>query len=362
MNAPLFSPLRPMIPTIEIFADSFMREFRSAPPERRFLLGTNRYAEALAKRYEFGGVIDEFAMATEWNGLRMLSVDDLPQNSLVISTATGRPLKALAKLDRPGVWAIDYFSLRKLAPEGLPPIRFNEDFDLEYARNRHRFEQVSERLADMESKRLFAKLIDFRLNQNLAMIADFRESLETQYFDDCVRMSPDEVFFDIGGFEGETTEAFMARSGRDSRAYVFEPDADNRDKCIANLARFSNVTVMSDALSDSTISHRMDGSGSNARLIPDSEGDASTNTLDAYGSLRPTFIKIDVEGHELNVLGGAAKTIAAQRPKIAVATYHQPDHFWRIPELVLSLNPDYQLYLRHYTESIYESVYYFIPS
>jgi hypothetical protein len=106
----------------------------------------------------------------------------------------------------------------------------------------------------------------------------------------------------------------------------------------------------------------MVGEGSNARVEAGAGQGLRFAQLDDYAYAQPTFIKVDVEGHEMNVLAGAQQVLTRMSPKLAIATYHQPDHFWRIPELVLTMQPRYTLLLRHYTESIYESVYYFLPS
>lgn len=48
-------------------------------------------------------------------------------------------------------------------------------------------------------------------------------------------------------------------------------------------------------------------------------------------------------------------------PKIAISVYHKSSDFRKIPEQILSIRSDYKIYLRHYTESIYETVMFFIP-
>jgi len=52
-----------------------------------------------------------------------------------------------------------------------------------------------------------------------------------------------------------------------------------------------------------------------------------TRPIDEYAFPRVGFIKIDVEGHELAVLEGAAKTIAEQRPNLLIECNddHHPD-------------------------------------
>ena len=62
-----------------------------------------------------------------------------------------------------------------------------------------------------------------------------------------------------------------------------------------------------------------------------------------------TFIKLDVEGAELEALQGAKRIITENRPKLAVCLYHKKEDYWRIPYYVKSLVPEYRLYIRHYS-------------
>lgn len=72
----------------------------------------------------------------------------------------------------------------------------------------------------------------------------------------------------------------------------------------------------------------------------------------------PTFIKMDIEGSELAVLRGCAETIRNHKLKLAICVYHKPEDIFEIPEYILSLNPDYKMWLRHYTNLVNETVLY----
>ena len=77
---------------------------------------------------------------------------------------------------------------------------------------------------------------------------------------------------------------------------------------------------------------------------------------------RVTFIKMDIEGAELESLKGAGRIIIReQKPKLAICVYHKKEDIFDIPEYILSLNPKYKLYLRHYTLGEWDTVLYAIP-
>ena len=73
---------------------------------------------------------------------------------------------------------------------------------------------------------------------------------------------------------------------------------------------------------------------------------------------KATFIKMDVEGAELESLKGAEKTIKKYKPKLAIAIYHKEDDILSIPQFILECRDDYKFYIRHYTSCNFETVLY----
>jgi hypothetical protein len=63
----------------------------------------------------------------------------------------------------------------------------------------------------------------------------------------------------------------------------------------------------------------------------------------------------------LKALDGARRHIERDHPKLAIAVYHRASDFWKIPEFILGIHKDYQVYLRHYTEGWIETLMYFVP-
>ncbi len=74
-----------------------------------------------------------------------------------------------------------------------------------------------------------------------------------------------------------------------------------------------------------------------------------------------TFVKIDIEGAEGLAIEGMTRHILDEHPKLAISVYHKADDFWKIPEQILTIRDDYELYMRHYTEGTDETVMFFMP-
>ena len=73
-------------------------------------------------------------------------------------------------------------------------------------------------------------------------------------------------------------------------------------------------------------------------------------TIDSFvagsGLNRVDFIKADVEGAELDLLKGAEGTIARDRPKMAITTYHHHDHAAQLVDRIRKIDPSYRCQAR----------------
>jgi hypothetical protein len=84
---------------------------------------------------------------------------------------------------------------------------------------------------------------------------------------------------------------------------------------------------------------------------------------DLLGGHAVDFIKLDIEGAEAQALRGAARTLAAHRPTLALSCYHKPEDLWQLPDLIEELVPGgYQFHLRQHAFNSLELVLYAIAS
>lgn len=199
---------------------------------------------------------------------------------------------------------------------------------------------------------------------NLGNIMNVQRN-ERQYFDLEYLKHADgrEVFVDAGCYDGANSVQFSKWSKSDAKVYAIEPDADN-------------VKVCQDVLSHNNISYEIYQGGvwsSKTTLCFNSSADTgsciSQDGDDVIEVIsidelthkdKVTFIKMDIEGSELQALYGCENTIRNNKPKLAICVYHKPEDIWEIPELILKFNPEYKLYMRHYTIKDTETVLYAI--
>ena len=110
---------------------------------------------------------------------------------------------------------------------------------------------------------------------------------------------------------------------------------------------------------------RFSEQGNLSSCIAEGQGENATRiqvkTIDGLNLEKVTLIKMDIEGAELNALKGAQRTIARDKPKLAICIYHSDDDMIRIAEYIHELALGYKLYVRHHTTTFAETVLYALP-
>lgn len=186
-----------------------------------------------------------------------------------------------------------------------------------------------------------------------------------QYYHPEVCIQPGDVVIDGGGCFGDTALAFAAETGTEGRVISFEPNALNLQVLHRNLDRnpelSKRVTVFERAISEQpeqVLSFSAQGAASH--INSGGEGSVRTETLDRLVETglvdRVDFIKMDIEAHEASALRGARRVLREFKPRLAIAAYHRPDDLLTLSELIMELQPAYQLRLGHITTGQSETV------
>jgi FkbM family methyltransferase len=132
---------------------------------------------------------------------------------------------------------------------------------------------------------------------------------------------PGDVIFECGGHHGCTALVLSRWTGPTGSVLSFEPHPRNADIFRRNmeLNHIGNVSLRQCAVGASPGRVAI-SDASNATVVRDGAADsvnAELLRLDDLAHLRPTLLKIDVEGFEVEVLRGAIQ-ILKQRPKLAI--------------------------------------------
>ena len=99
----------------------------------------------------------------------------------------------------------------------------------------------------------------------------------------------------------------------------------------------------------------------------DDVGDVEINAIpvaDVVGDERVAFVKMDVEGSELQALMGMEKIIRRDMPILAISAYHRQEDLITLPQFMNRFETEsehYQIFLRHHGCATAELVLYAIP-
>jgi FkbM family methyltransferase len=329
-----------------------------------YAFGINVYTNEIIDNFNVLSIIDDFAQASEYRGFPIISSDQIRKHVPVINCAGGRIGTTQALLKKVASEVIHYAELQMMYPQKLRDLVFNEGFRDIYATERDRFEKIESKLADEVSRATFRNLVEFRRTQKISHLMQFEDRQDCQYFEPFLLRKPDAIFYDVGCFDGKNTEDFIRWNAGNPKVWYFEPFKGNFARCDARLGSFKNVHGVNLALGNVNGNSYIVGQDDTATVASDGGEKIEIIRLDDLELEHlepPTFIKMDIEGAELQALHGMSRTIKEHKPQLAVSVYHRPRDFFEIPEYILSLVPDYEIYLRHYTESIYESVMFFLP-
>ncbi len=131
-----------------------------------------------------------------------------------------------------------------------------------------------------------------------------------------------DTVIDAGAWIGGHAMAYAKKVGALGRVFAFEPNPFAFDCLVRNKQLYPNVHCIKAALGDRLHSVSLlvqNGWHDSGYVVENQKADkyVMMSPLDDY-QLDPNFIKIDVEGCELKVLKGAAKTIEKHIPVMVI--------------------------------------------
>lgn len=238
-----------------------------------------------------------------------------------------------------------------------------------YEANRPVLERVYALLDDQDSRQAFAARVRALVTGNIGY---YRLSSYNEYFHPQVPFRLGDVVID-GGISADihSQRVFCRLIGDPGRLYGFEPDPVGFAAAASQIAGQDgcrNFQLMPFGLWNENTALPFASGGSDSRVVAEGgPGDVvcEMTSVDAFVAKnaleRVDFMKLDVEGAEMQALEGAAATLARCRPRLAISVYHRPEDLFSIPLFLKDILPDSRFYLGHHTPCALETVLYVLP-
>jgi FkbM family methyltransferase len=156
------------------------------------------------------------------------------------------------------------------------------------------------------------------------------------------KIAPGDVVLDVGAGVGSYTIPALADN---ALVVAFAPERDTRAILCANIARNDGFAERCQVLPYGLYSQRgfmhLEKSGDRYRFTVEREDETDLEVcpLDGLGERKVDWIKIDVEGAEVEVLRGAENTIRQHRPRMIIENhlFMDPNIGCQVREFISSL-------------------------
>lgn len=252
---------------------------------------------------------------------------------------------------------------------------YNEtERDIEYFRqnisdmkcNIEQYCKVVDMLKDEKSKEVFENMMAAKMYMDMDYIQKAFSEDAVYFNEELFQFGDEEVLIDCGGYVGDSAISFANVVPKFSYMYIMECNPQLAQKCTENLSRFQDkYEVCQYAASDANgvVHFQFETNALDAGKISET-GDIEVKSicLDDLTDKRITFIKMDIEGAEKAAIIGAKRIIGTYTPKMAICIYHLNDDFWKIPQQIAEISPNYDFYIRQHDKASYnETVLYCVP-
>ena len=237
-----------------------------------------------------------------------------------------------------------------------------------YMCHKSEFEEIYSLMADDMSKKTMETFINGCVSGDCSELNKLR--IDGQYFNELTKGWGSKYFVDCGAYIGDTIESVVDfYTDTITKIVSFEPDEDNCT-LLNNKVREKGIdTDKIELIKKGTWSRRdklfFSSSDSSSSITNDGDisiqVDSIDNVIDALG-IEPDYIKLDVEGSELESLIGAEKCIKKNKPLIAVCVYHKPEDIFELTNKIREYDSEraYSYYMRYHGPDLRELVLYAI--
>lgn len=221
---------------------------------------------------------------------------------------------------------------------------FNKDFlrdNLENVKKAH------SRLYDDQSRKVFENIIRFQITGDLNYCFECETDKDEAF--SILNLGENESFLDLGAYRGDTVEEFLNYAKSYEKIVAVEPDKKTFKKLQNYSKNVENCITLNHAIwsENTTLTFDSDkGRGASLKTNGDEVSAVCVDYLfEKYGKF--TYLNIDIEGAESEMLKGGCKALQ-NKPKLCMAAYHRSEDIFELVNKINCINPDYKILLRHH--------------
>ena len=308
---------------------------------------------------------------------RMASVDGVPVVTPDEAIETGAGGHVVVALHSPGVniagvvenlRRAKFAAVRTLWDEcdrsaWLPQSPFWLEPHFDWVGNADSIARARALLDDETSRRVFDQQLALRRDGDYAALG--APTPDDQYMPrDLPRWREPMCLVDCGAYDGDTLRALAANEYAVEDFVALEPDPENYARLSVAWGNDTRGRLIAAGAwsSAGTLSFKA-GEGGAAHL--DEGGDTTIAVVridDLCADFHPTMIKMDIEGAERAALDGASKTVARDRPDLALSVYHHLSDLWEIALKIDDWRLGYRFHLRSHAYNGFDTVLYAVAS
>lgn len=229
------------------------------------------------------------------------------------------------------------------------PVIGTEIFDEKFLiKNEADIDLAYDLLADDFSRKIYEGYINFLFGGEISVLQDITTP-EEEAFSEILHLCEDEVYVDIGAYRGDTVDAFLKYcGGKYSHIICAEPDSKSYSKLLIHCEGMENFNAFNVAVTgDDGLIGFSDVHGRQSAIGGEKMTNSYSLTTLCEGFI-PTYIKIDSEGCENEILSAGKEILREYKPKLNIATYHKCHDVFTLPILIHAANPSYKIHLRHH--------------
>ena len=326
-------------------------EFLKTIPLPIAIYGTGNGADRVFEEFDKLGIkvsavvaSDGFVRKRSFHGFEVKSISQLENEigDFVIALCFASPLPEVIK-------NIKNLSVKHRVIMPSVPVFGDNIFNKEFLEEHlEEIKNAYDSLYDEQSKNVFLNIIRFQITGDLNLCFEC-ESAKDEAFG-ILKLDENECFLDLGAYRGDTVQEFLQHVKRYEKIVAVEPDKRTFKKLQINCESLKNCTCINNAIWNENCTIEFDDNKGRGGSAKDSGIKTDAISVDflteRYG--RFTYLNVDVEGAEKELLQGAENTLKQHKPKTCMAVYHRSEDIFDLINRIKDINPDYKIFLRHH--------------